>query len=160
MDREIFTVDEVAVILDMHPKTIRRYINEGKLKGVKVGGQFRVMADALKAFMNLKNVEEKVRLNTETQLDAFINGSNSILEGKIQICCVVDVHAKASEEIMPITQGLIEIINGSDFSEGKARFQYSYYKEAEKGRFTLWGSPDFIEKMMSFLGEYTKKGEE
>jgi len=35
---ELLTIDEVAAELKLHPDTIRRYIREGKLKQIRVGG--------------------------------------------------------------------------------------------------------------------------
>lgn len=44
------TVKQVAIILKIHHLTVRRYINEGKLKAVKIGGNIRVSQQELKAF--------------------------------------------------------------------------------------------------------------
>ena len=46
-----FTVDQVAQLIDMHPKTIRRYIQEGRLSACKVGKQYRVNQTELDRFM-------------------------------------------------------------------------------------------------------------
>lgn len=36
-EKELLTINEVAKILDVHPETLRRWDNEGKLKAVRVG---------------------------------------------------------------------------------------------------------------------------
>lgn len=38
----LLSVKQVAFILKVHPLTIRRYINEKKLKAVRVGGNIRI----------------------------------------------------------------------------------------------------------------------
>ena len=51
---EFFTVDQVAKILDMHPRTVRRYVREGQLRATKVGGEWRIRredADMTKALV-------------------------------------------------------------------------------------------------------------
>lgn len=38
----LFNVNQAAFVLKVHPLTIRRYIKEGKLKAIKVGGNIRI----------------------------------------------------------------------------------------------------------------------
>ena len=45
-----FNVNQVAFILKVHPLTIRRYIKEGRLKAVKVGGNVRIKESSLLDF--------------------------------------------------------------------------------------------------------------
>jgi excisionase family DNA binding protein len=47
---DLLTVKQVAIILKIHHLTVRRYINEGKLKAVKIGGNVRVSQEELKSF--------------------------------------------------------------------------------------------------------------
>ena len=37
-----FNVEEVADFLRIHPKTISKWLSEGKIKGVKVGREWRI----------------------------------------------------------------------------------------------------------------------
>lgn len=46
----LFNVNQAAFILKVHPLTIRRYIREGKLKAVKVGGNVRITESQLQGF--------------------------------------------------------------------------------------------------------------
>jgi excisionase family DNA binding protein len=46
----LFNVNQAAFILKVHPLTIRRYIREGKLKAVKVGGNVRIDEKDLQDF--------------------------------------------------------------------------------------------------------------
>ena len=39
--KDVFTADEVAKYLRIHPYTVRRLVRSGKLPGSKVGGQWR-----------------------------------------------------------------------------------------------------------------------
>ncbi len=43
----LFNVNQAAYILKVHPLTIRRYIREGKLKAIKVGGNVRIKESQL-----------------------------------------------------------------------------------------------------------------
>lgn len=46
----LFNVNQAAFILKVHPLTVRRYIKEGVLKAVKIGGNIRIKESQLQAF--------------------------------------------------------------------------------------------------------------
>ena len=46
----LFNVNQAAFILKVHPLTVRRYIKEGVLKAVKIGGNVRIKESNLQAF--------------------------------------------------------------------------------------------------------------
>jgi excisionase family DNA binding protein len=48
---ELFSAAEVAEILDIHPRTVNEYVREGKLKGIQVGGGWKISERALRAFV-------------------------------------------------------------------------------------------------------------
>jgi excisionase family DNA binding protein len=47
--RLLYSVDQVAAHIDVHVKTVRRYIQEGRLKAVRIGKQYRIAAEDLAA---------------------------------------------------------------------------------------------------------------
>jgi excisionase family DNA binding protein len=49
--REVYTVRDVAQRLHLTPETVRDYLQEGKLKGFKVGKQWRVREQDLEVFI-------------------------------------------------------------------------------------------------------------
>ncbi len=51
MAERLLTLEEVAERLAVAPKTIRDWLREGKLKGLKVGKLWRVREQDLEAFL-------------------------------------------------------------------------------------------------------------
>ena len=47
----LLTTEEIAAILSVHPRTVMRWLREGKLKGLKVGRLWRVRLEDLEAFI-------------------------------------------------------------------------------------------------------------
>ncbi len=50
-DTKFYDPIEVAEMLKVHRRTVYRYLRTGKLKGYKVGTQWRVAPDDLEAFI-------------------------------------------------------------------------------------------------------------
>ena len=46
----LFNINQAAFILKVHQLTVRRYIKEGKLKAVRVGGSVRIKESQLQEF--------------------------------------------------------------------------------------------------------------
>jgi excisionase family DNA binding protein len=46
-----YTVQQISDMLDIHPKTIQRYIREGKLRASKVGKGWRITGHDLSTFV-------------------------------------------------------------------------------------------------------------
>lgn len=46
----LFNINQAAFILKVHPLTVRRYIKEGKLKAVRIGGAVRIKDSDLQSF--------------------------------------------------------------------------------------------------------------
>lgn len=51
-DIVMYNVKEIAQILEVTPRTVMRYIGDGKLKCVKVGGKWKITKENLEAFCN------------------------------------------------------------------------------------------------------------
>lgn len=48
---KIYTVPQLAKLLDMTPQTVRAYLKTGKIKGTKAGNKWVASEDAVKAFL-------------------------------------------------------------------------------------------------------------
>ncbi|WP_433701625.1 helix-turn-helix domain-containing protein [Nocardiopsis sp. CA-288880] len=50
MDQQYYSVDQVAELLDLHVKTVRAYIRDGRLRATRIGKQYRVRRQDLEEF--------------------------------------------------------------------------------------------------------------
>jgi len=49
---KVYSLTEIEPILGVTHRTLLNYIKDGRLKGVKIGGKWKVSKDNLKKFMN------------------------------------------------------------------------------------------------------------
>ncbi len=78
----IYTIDDVANILGVHPRTVRRYIENGTLRGDRVGGSWRVSEEAVREMFTspelkdsfMKRVEER----SEDMLSLYLQGKHRL----------------------------------------------------------------------------------
>lgn len=49
MGQDLYSVEQVADLLNLHVKTVRGYVREGRLKAVRIGKQYRISGDDLAA---------------------------------------------------------------------------------------------------------------
>ncbi|PYI55477.1 hypothetical protein DLM86_07010 [Paenibacillus flagellatus] len=150
----MYTVDQIAETLDMHPRTIRRYIREGKLKASKVGGEWRIREEDAAMFTG--GAVRKLHEGTKREIGRFLDGRPDEAEDGFPVCAVFDCRV-AAEEAARISQRLVAFMNEDDPERGKAKFQYLYVEEEKKSRFVLWGSPSFVGKLLGAIGDMTAR---
>src|ERR1700761_5708676 len=58
MSEEVYTVEQFAERLKLHPKTVLRFIKDGRLRAVKVGKSYRILRTEMEATMTGYSPEE------------------------------------------------------------------------------------------------------
>jgi excisionase family DNA binding protein len=133
----MYTVTQLSEILKLYPKTVRRFIHEGKIKATKIGREWRVRKDDLRdcAYGELANQPDEPRPATR-------------LSERVQVSAVIEVNEKHSDEVSRISNSLIAVLNTKDPAWGAARHDLIYHSETHKARFVLNGSPVFIRTLL------------
>ncbi|MFE4369929.1 helix-turn-helix domain-containing protein [Streptomyces sp. NPDC056835] len=50
MPQQYYSVDQVAELLDLHVRTVRGYVRDGRLRATRIGKQYRIAREDLEAF--------------------------------------------------------------------------------------------------------------
>lgn len=150
---DLFTVDQLAQMLEMHPRTIRRYIRDNQLKASKVGGEWRIRKEDAEMFIGGRLAELKTEATEDIQ--AFIQGRDSEVDGNFQVCTVLDCFVDTPEAVK-ISEIIMWHMNESNPTRGKAKFQYFYDDKDKKGRYIIWGNPTFVGTLLSAVGNSVK----
>lgn len=153
MENKFYTIDQVAEMLGMHHKTIRKFITEGKLAANKVGKQWRISGHDLSLFLE-KNDEkfDAKKINKEQSVSFSTTSENvEIVESKINVSTVVDINEIDMDEYMRISNMLLAVMNCKDSEMKKSTINMKYNEEEKRLRIMLWGSIKFIENMLSTI---------
>lgn len=157
MEGKFYNIDQVAEILGMHHKTIRKFIAEGKLSANKVGKQWRISYQDLNAFMKQKVNGDSKHTETDEEIKISAGETNtSVVRPKINISTVIEVNEICKEQYMRISNTLIAIMNSKDPSLSNSTINMKYYEKEDRLRIMLWGAMKFTEEMLSMVSLLTE----
>ncbi|WP_240839568.1 helix-turn-helix domain-containing protein [Acidaminobacter sp. JC074] len=153
---KIYTVDEVAEVLEVSVKTIRRYIYAGKIGASKIGGQWRINQDQLDDYVRSTSSEHVCNNSCHSEVSqddfcVFMDTDYFSSEDKLQLCTIIDYYSDTVEEITKLSEILSRVVTEDGVNGGQARYNYVYDQALNRARFVLWGNASFIEKATGLL---------
>jgi excisionase family DNA binding protein len=146
MTKDYYTVDQVSIMLNIHPKTIQRYIREGKLRAAKVGKGWRITGHDLSTFIENDSNEKPASGNRQ--------------ERNIIASSVVDIITDGKEDAIRIMNTLTASLNAKPSEYGRSSMQSQYIERENMIRITLWGSIRFMAIMMDTIAVLTEQYKE
>ena len=141
---KLYTVEDIAKMTSLTSRTIRNYLKDGSLQGKKIGGQWRFTMDDIKRLFESSSLSKDMIDHTKQELLDFIDGVNTDVYGKIQVCTIIDYYCDSQDEAKQISDRLVSVINQQETKNAQARFHYQYIEKEGKARFILYGIPDYI----------------
>ena len=153
MEEKFYTIDQIADILGMHHKTIRKFITEGKLRANKVGKQWRISGHDLSLFMEDNNVNIKSNNKLESEKIEFSNGDvdSNNRTSKINVSTVIDINEVDIEEHRRISNTILALMNSKDSKMRNSTINIKYYKSDKNLKVMLWGNIEFTNEMLDFI---------
>lgn len=147
MKEKYYTVEQISEMIDLHPKTIQRYIREGRLRAQKIGKSWRVTGHDLSTFM------EGARGN---DISSGASGMQELIggiSGDIKVSTVVDIPVRSSAEAVQIANWTGAILNSRSREQGPVSMTSQYIESEHTMRLMLWGSLPFVEVFLRSLSE-------
>ncbi len=153
MEEKFYTIDQIADILGMHHKTIRKFITEGKLRANKVGKQWRISGHDLSLFMEDNNVNIKSNNKLESEKIEFSNGDvdSNNRTSKINVSTVIDINEVDIEEHRRISNTILALMNSKESKMSNSTINIKYYKSDKNLKVMLWGNIEFTNEMLDFI---------
>ncbi|GEM_PF-83967 len=149
---KLYTVEDVAKMTMLTTRTIRNYLKEGLLSGRKVGGQWRFTRKDIEALFENSSVEIDIKNSRRQEVMDFLDGVNTDMDGDIQICTIADYYCEDIENSKRLSDKMSNLI--SDIKNvQRNRLYYEYIEKESKARYTVFGAPAFVSKILSVMEE-------
>ena len=143
MPKDYYTVEQISDLLDIHPKTIQRYIREGKLHATKIGKSWRVTGHDLSVFAESKG-DEGPGLENRPPLSVIASS-------------VIDITTNGKEDAIRIMNTLTAALNAKPPEYGRSSMQSQYIEHENMVRVTLWGDIRFMALLMEMIASLTQQ---
>lgn len=146
MSENYYNVDQIASMLNIHPKTIQRYIREGRIHATKIGKGWRVSGHDLSTFIESGH-DEKSASEFRSERDTSVSS-------------VIDIPVSRREEAMIIMNTLTASLNAKPPEYGNSSMQSLYIERENMVRVMLWGSIRFMAIMLDTIISLTDRNDE
>jgi excisionase family DNA binding protein len=144
-----FTVDEIAELIKIHPKTLRRYIREGRLRATKVGKSWRVSGHDLSIFTEGSGRPASAPVSTELPAE----------REEIKVSAVIDIPVANTQESVRIATTLTAALNSKPAGYGASSLRTQYLMPESVIRVMIWGSLEFTQIMLDYISGLTEPTE-
>ena len=148
MREAYYSVGQIARMLHMHPKTIQRYIREGKLRAAKIGKSWRVTGHDLSRFAE------------ENGLGAAKPQAPPAPMERARATAVIDIAANSHENAQRIIRSLNAAMVSKPPEYGRASLATQYLEADCTVRLSLWGNLPFMSAVFTAVETYLNQMEE
>jgi excisionase family DNA binding protein len=131
--KQLFTVDEVAERLNLHVKTVRRIIREGRLPAKRIGKEYRITRAALEEFGGAPADPVAVDVPRTRQ---------------VLVSSIVDVDAISPEDSQRITTLIMAGLNARRGEPDFPRVDSLYDVERGRLRLMITASPTLTSDLL------------
>jgi excisionase family DNA binding protein len=150
---EFLTIDQVSDKLGIHPKTVRRYINSGKISAQKIGGAWRINPESLDVYLDSCESGHGKNHISKDDFCIFMDSEYFDSEDSLQVCSIVDCYV-SNENVKELLKEVMSVVAEHSLDNKKSRFNYVYDEVDSKIRLVFWGTPSFMYSIMSIVKEY------
>ena len=140
----LYTVEQVAGLLDLHVKTVRRYVREGRLKGRRIGKEYRIARPDLEAFAGSAVLLDRPAAPARTR--------------RVTASTVVDVEVISPDESHRITTMVMAALNSKRGEGEPLRADSIYYPETAKLRITIASDLEQTQQVLRMIDKLLEGG--
>lgn len=140
----LYTADEVAELLNLHVKTIRRYVQDGRLKARRIGKEYRITRADLEAFAGDTLAAEEAAPVAATR--------------HVIVSSVLDASAVKPDDAQRITTMAMASLNSRRGEGDFPRVDTIYYEEQAKLRITITANPVLTCELLRMVNALLESG--
>ena len=141
MEKETYTIQDVAAMTGLNERTIRNYLAQGILQGEKTDGAWRFTAEQFGAFL----AQDMVRASVQAKANAIVYDFLITDKRKEPAACLILDRPAADGEEPALRENLEKQVNALGL-----RWAYSF--RGGQTRSILSGPPTALGKLLAHLG--------
>ncbi|WP_310538949.1 helix-turn-helix domain-containing protein [Phenylobacterium sp.] len=126
--------------LQLHPKTVRQYIRDGRLTATRIGKSYRIAARELAALAG----------------EAAAHVPEALRTREVQVATTVDIHAIDPNTVHRITTLLTSSLNGPQEAGRAARLDLMHDAERGRLRIVISGGPRVTADLLRLVQAVTE----
>src|SRR5262245_16822020 len=143
MSSELLSVFDIARRLNLHVKTVRNYVRDGRLKAVRIGKQYRIARADLEAFTGFPlPLTDRERAKRQRRVGAS---------------CVVEIDAIDPESSSQLESALKAFAHRSEAGEDEVRVDSIYDQSVGHLKLMLFGGAAGTASALTLIGALLKK---
>lgn len=143
MNEAYYSAEQIAQILHIHPKTVQRYIREGRLRAAKIGKSWRVSGHDFSVF---------AEAGTQPSDRTDVPGKK-----RVTASSVVEIEVAGKDEAVRILNTMTAAMNGKPPEYGRSSLHAQFLEHENKVRLTLWGEPVFLAAALDAVAALTRQ---
>ena len=134
MEKNFYTINELAVISGFTTRSLRNFISMGHLNGEKIDGKWQFSAEEIDAFLSNPNVAPGIKSKANAVVYDFMADTEKKTN---KICSVLDFVMDADEASEISKYFCTAMKNGNDAA-------FKYEKQGKNVRIIISGPEDFV----------------
>lgn len=133
--QDMYSIEQVASQLGLHARTVRNYVRDGRLKGVRIGKQYRIARQDLESL---------------TGRPAPANSAGAPRR-EVEVSSIVEVDAIGFDAASRVTNSLMAAANGRSPADEPLRIDTIYDRERERLKVILIGGIAATTSLLKFV---------
>lgn len=137
MPQELYSVEQVATLLNLHVRTVRNYVREGRLKAVRIGKQYRIAREDLEAMTGCPA--------------ASLEGEPVRRQRHVEVSSIIEVDVVSPETASRVMNMLGGSYNSRRSGEDPLRIETMYNAERARLKVILVGGMETISSYFKMI---------
>jgi excisionase family DNA binding protein len=135
--QQFYSIEQVASHLGLHVRTVRNYVRDGRLKGVRIGKQYRIARGDLDALTGGAPAAKAVASDTASP--------------RAEVSSIVQIEAIDFAAASRVTSALMAAVQGRSEDDGPLRIDTMHDPERARLKVILIGSIATTAPLLKFI---------